>query len=799
MSPRWRKIRRDAGAARGRLLMVVVALCGSMAAVVTVLSAYTVLTREVPRNYISTNPASAQLQTDHPIDPDLLAPIARQPNIAAAELAAITSARVQVAPDVWLPMRIFVIADFARLRINTLELETGAWPPPLGTLLIERSALALSGANVAQNLTVQFGQSAPHLVKLSGVVHDPGLAPAGQEGVLYGYATPQTLAQFGQQVPLNLLKIVVTNGAGDSRVIERTARTLSLWLAQRGVHIHELRVPPPMQHPHQLQMDTVLLMLFAFSLLLLLLGAVLSATVIGGMLSQQVRQIAIMKSIGASQTQLVMLYFVLVGALAVAALVAALPLGIAGGRGLIAAVAHLLNLRIVSLALPWQLYAATVLLGLAAPLAATLVPILAATRGTVQAALQDRDVSRVTRAPRSVWLVTPRDPALTLALRNLMRRRLRFALTMFLLSGAGAVFLTSMNVRAAWLHNVALAAAERKYDLELRLAQVQPADKLIGLLNTIAAVRRVEAWSLAPAALAAEGAMALSRSSPDGGHGSFAVRAAPPATALVARTMLAGRWLQANDANTAVLNRQAVATLLPGVKVGSLITVKIGKHSRPFKVVGIMREILAPATAYVTPASFAAATGSGGSVNAVRIALADRTQVPAAATVIQAALRDAGIDVKATLTEKTVSTAQGSHIDVLVWALGVIAAMMAIVGLLGLAASLGNSVLERTGEFGVMRSLGASSSVVLRSLLYEGVLTALVSVLVAIALAMLPSALVASVLASMSNQDLPLSLSAQGTVFWVIGVIVGAMLVSFFPARRASMLTIKQTLDWGRA
>lgn len=798
MSPRWMKLLRDARLARARMLMIVLALAVSIAALLIMLSAYVVLAREVPRNYNGSNPASAQLELGSVVDADTLAKIASQPNIAAAELAAVTSARVEVAPGKWLPMRIFVIADFARQRINTLGPEAGSWPPLPGTLLIERSALAMSGAAVGRFMSVEFSGAGRHSIELGGVVHDPGLAPAWQEGVIYAYATPQTLARFGVDVPLDLLKIVVSRDAHDSAVIESTARALALWLGGRGVPVHEVRIPPPMQHPHQSQMNTVLMMLLLFSLLVLLLGGVLTAAIIGGLLSQQVRQIAIMKSIGAGSQQLAGLYLGLVGALAGVALVVAVPLGVIGARALVGKVAGLLNLRIDSMALPWALYAATVVLGLAVPLLAALAPVILATRGTVQAAMQDANVSRAAPGTVARWLtgVILRDPAFTLALRNLFRRRARFMLTMLLLAGAGAMFLTSMNLRAAWEDTVAQAAADRRFDLELRLQDSMPAERVMALINRVAAVRQAEGWSIATAALAGEGGMKVSRRYPDGGHGSLALRAAPPDTALVARAMLAGRWLQDGDSARAVVNGQALASAFPGAKVGSTIALMVGDRTRMFEVVGVVRDILAPATVYIVPGAFAAATGSEGRVNAVRIALVGKGQAASAGTLIAAALAQDGIGIKATLTEKTFAAGQGAHIYILVWALGFIAAVMAVVALLGLASSLGTSVIERTHEFGVMRALGAPSGAVVRSVLYEGVLTGLASVLIALPAAALPSALVGAMMASISSQALSLQLSPGGAALWLGGVLAAALAVSYFPATRASNLTIKQTLDW---
>ncbi len=66
-----------------------------------------------------------------------------------------------------------------------------------------------------------------------------------------------------------------------------------------------------------------------------------------------------------------------------------------------------------------------------------------------------------------------------------------------------------MTSLSAWENNVAQASGERRFDLELRLDAPEPAERLLQLVGAVAAVRRVEPWSLAPATLAGAGAMRL--------------------------------------------------------------------------------------------------------------------------------------------------------------------------------------------------------------------------------------------------------------------------------------------------
>ena len=65
--PRWRKLLGDVSAERGRILLMLVSIVVSLAAVGAVLGAYAVLTREIAVNYLGTRPASATLELHDPM------------------------------------------------------------------------------------------------------------------------------------------------------------------------------------------------------------------------------------------------------------------------------------------------------------------------------------------------------------------------------------------------------------------------------------------------------------------------------------------------------------------------------------------------------------------------------------------------------------------------------------------------------------------------------------------------------------------------------------------------------------
>src|SRR5512142_1055928 len=97
LSPRWKKLLRDLQTAQGRMIMMVIAIAVSIFGVGTILSAYTILTREISRNYLGTNPASAFLELDR-VDDTVLQAVKQRPDIQDAEATSWVTARIEAQP-----------------------------------------------------------------------------------------------------------------------------------------------------------------------------------------------------------------------------------------------------------------------------------------------------------------------------------------------------------------------------------------------------------------------------------------------------------------------------------------------------------------------------------------------------------------------------------------------------------------------------------------------------------------------------------------------------------------------------
>ena len=801
-SPRWRKLLRDFQASTGRMVMMVIAIAVSILAVGTILSAYTILTREISRNYIGTIPASAYLELNR-VDDSIVEAVRQQPNIVDAEAGSWVMARIEISPNEWRPLLLFVVKDFNTMRLNKFLPESGAFPPPEQTILLERQALTFINAKVGDVLNVQTPNGPKRAIAISGSVHDPGLAPAWMEQMAYGYITPSTLAWFGEGNTLHILKIVVKDQSQGRATIEATVSNLSQWLKGQGYTVGEIRVPPPLLHPHQTLMEAVLQTLLIFSLMALVLSAILTATIIGGMLAQQTRQIGIMKAIGARSSQIASLYIVLVIILGLAAVVIGLPLGIVAGIGFSRVIANVLNFTLYSESIPTWVYIVQLLMGTLVPLLVALGPIQRTTRITVRETISDYGTNREAFGSRRLdsWLGKIRglDKTLILALRNTFRRRGRLLLTLGLLAAGGGMFMTGINVKTSWDSFTADAAKMRHYDLEIRMSSPQPEEETLSTITSISGVKQVEPWNIIPAAVNRTDGLEIVNTYPDGGHGSFMLRSAPPESKFVESVILSGRWLQAGDVDGVVLNHMA-ATFFPNVKVGDTIRLTINNRTSAFRVVGIVRQNLTPASAYVVSSTFVTATGiPPQSINDVRIVLNehDANAISAATGEIQRVLDAKNVKVNVIISETMLEGATSGHVYIFIVALITMSLVMAVVGVLGLMSSMGTSVIERTREFGIMRAIGAKSRTILRNIISEGIFIGLMSWVLAIVISIPLSLVIGNIIGNNSFYvPLELIVSPLSLGIWLLVIILGSIAASTYPALQASRLTIRETLSY---
>jgi putative ABC transport system permease protein len=549
-------------------------------------------------------------------------------------------------------------------------------------------------------------------------------------------------------------------------------------------------------------MTSVVRMLLVFSVLTLALGAVLTGTLTSSILAPQVRQIGVMKAIGARSGQIMQLYIGLIMAIGVTAVSLGLPIGIVAGRALAADTADMLNLELAGPSIPFWLLVIQVLCGVGLPLAAALLPIKAATRRPVRETLSDFGARLILAGPeRSVhWIarLSGGNIGFLLVLRSSVRRMSRLAFTLGLLAAAGAMFMTSLNVKAAWQRNLTEARAERHFDAEIRFASAQP---MAAVLTSVAAepgVRQVETWSDEAAALARADGLRIVTTYPDGGHGALRLQGVPARSAFLSPVVVAGRWLNAADADGAVVNEQALS-MFPELRLGDPIPVLVRDRRADLRVIGIVREHLTQATVYTSPDRFTLITAESGLTGGVRIALENSDEHSAGDTIanIERALGSSGFKVSQSISQAQLGRALGGHLFILISTLLMMSILMTIVGVMGQGSAVTIGVLERTREFAVMRVIGATAATIRRGVVGEAVLVGILSAVLA-QLVSAPLTLFVDWIVGFGSFGpvLGTTLSAASLYRWLAIVVIAAAAASAYPAWMASKLTIREALAY---
>ena len=805
------KIFRDFWQERGRTGLVILAIALGIAAFASVMSSYAILTRELDRGYLATNPASAVFFLDS-IDDELIQTVLSDRSVSNAEPRRVVSGQIKSGPIQWRNLVLFVVKDYGNVQVARLEHERGAWPPATGEILIERDAFQVAQASIGDLVTVKTSNGNEQRLVISGSVHDVGQAQARMENVVYGYITLETLAQLGEQPYLDQLNILVAENRFDENHIREVAARIQTLIQARGHEIRRVDIPKPGKHPHSEIMGVLLLSMSTFGLFVLALSGILVVNLLTATMSSQVRQIGIMKAVGASHRQLLGIYLSQAMLLGAAATIIALPAGLLGSRLLCRYMAVFLNFDIKSFAVPLWVYALVALVGIITPLVAAMYPVWRGIRVPVRVAISDYNLSPNSFGSVVIDRLLARlggnyRPFL-ISLRNSFRRRARLALTLLTLSAGGVFFMSALNVRASMVNTLDQMFATRKFDLSVIFASPQPIDKIERAIRDTSGVNAFEGWFVTEGSLTndshSSNASDPRTTTPAGGlHGGdsrgenrFTIIALPSDSKLQKLQVSEGRSLATNDTDAIVINT-TLAQRNPQLKVGNTVTIRMGPAEVNWKVVGIARESFSPAFAYI-PLSFIQQRHPG-ETNSLRLALAksDSDSIDAVKAELETNLEKEGLRARASTSKAESRFGFDQHMVMIYIFLIVMSAIIAGVGGLGLMTTMSVNVLERRREIGVLRAIGATSRTIAMIIVGEGLVIGLLSWTIA-ALAAWPisKAVGDSLVGLLFRGGMDFVFEFRGLLIWLAVSFLLSSAATLLPAWRASRLTIRESLAY---
>ena len=763
---------------------MVLAIALGVAAFAAVMSSYAILTRELDRGYLETNPASAVLRVDS-IDDELVAAVLQNPEVSNAEPRRTISGQIRTGPMQWRNLMLFVVKDYGDIRVNKLVPEKGAWPPATGEILIERDAFQVARANIGDAVIVKTADGVEQPLVISGRVHDVGQAQARMENIVYAYTNLDTLVQLGEKPYYDRLNILVAENRFDADHIRKVAADVKSLIESRGHEVWRVDVPPPGKHPHSDLTGMLLLAMSSFGLFVLVLSGILVVNLLTAMMASQVRQIGVMKAIGGTRWQIARIYFSQALFIGIAAVIVALPLGLLGSRALCEYMAVFLNFNINSFAVPVWVYLLVAVVGIAAPLAAAAFPVWKGSGAPVRVALADVGLAQTSFGAswfdRALARIGGSFRPLLLAIRNSFRRRARLALTLLTLAAGGLFFLAALNVRASMINTLDRAFATRKFDLTVTLREMYDSEKLQQAVRDISGIKRAEGW------LTTEGSL---------GNERFGVVALPADTQLLEPVIIEGRGLLAGDTDAIVVNN-ALAGRLAELRVGKTVTLSIEGVEKNWRVVGLAREAFSPPVGYVPLSGLQ--QQSPQMVNSLRLALdqADEDSIAEVKTNLDRNLERQGMRARSSTSKADTRFGYDQHMVMIYVFLIVMSVIIGCVGGLGLMTTMSLNVLERRREMGVLRAIGATPRIVWLMVIAEGLVIGVLSWAIAAVLAWPISKFVGDRLISMMfRSGLDFTFEPLGLVIWLAVSIALSAVASFVPAWRASRATVREALAY---
>jgi putative ABC transport system permease protein len=633
-------------------------------------------------------------------------------------------------------------------------------------------------------------------------VHDMSQLPAFINGSGYGYVTFETLEWLGEPRNYNQLVFVVAENKNDYDHVNNVTKAVEARMESAGIDVLFSFVPPPGDHPAQQFLDGFSLILGAIGGLALGLSGFLIVNTLSAILTQHVRQIGIMKSIGARVGQITAMYYVMVLLFGLFSLVIAIPLGALGAVGLANIFAGLLNFDVGAAQLNPQVIAVQAIISISAPILAATIPILRGVRISVREAITDQGLgkgqfgkSMIDRVIVFLRYILPIGRPMQISLRNTFRRKARLTLTLITLSLASTIFIAIFSIRASLQQTLDDALSFFDYDVQVVFDQPYRTDRIQGQLEALPGIDTVETWGFTSTRIVRE----------NGTESDNIVVYGPRYdSTMLTPIIVEGRWLLPDDANAVVINSDVVggeADALGGAdtRVGSTITLKINNKDTKWVIVGIIRGVLTGPNIFVNFDYLARVTNSVDRASVSLVRLKDRS--PASQLTMGQAIeqlyRDSGFRVQQMTTIDQLRTTISTVFDVIIVFLLFMAVLLGVVGGLGLMGTMSINVLERTREIGVMRAVGASNGSILRIILVEGMIIGLLSWTIGGIIALPASRVLTDTVGMALLQAAPSYIfSTSGAILWLGIVLVVAFLASFMPARRASQLTVREVLSY---
>ncbi|CAG0976697.1 Macrolide export ATP-binding/permease protein MacB [Anaerolineales bacterium] len=809
MRPRWRKVLHDLWDNKARTLLVVFSIAVGVFSIGVISGTYQIISNDMSISYAANHPANVELRMDN-FDDDILSTIRNGRGVGEAEARRVVNFRVQeVGSAQWVSLDVVALEDFDDNKVNLLAPVSGAVKAEKNEVLLEKDALKKLDVEVGDNLIFELPDGLTKKLKVVGIVQDVSTGAGDFLAPPFAYIAMKTLPTLRQPELYNRAYVTVAEEyQEDIDHIREVGGNVKDKLEKNGVTVARTRSSETHKHPLGDTVNAILGILLALGILIVFLSSSLIANTLNALLSQHLRHIGVIKLVGGRRPQVFSMYFTLIMAFAILALLIAVPLGGVGAYRLSAFIADTLRFNLLGYRIVPMAFFIQIAVGLLVPIIAGLAPVISGSRITVLRALSgdvagdeskphkheekiswfDALMVRLTRLLAQRGIHFPRP--FILSLRNTFRRRGRLLLTLFTLTMGGAIFIAVFNVRVT-LHDYIGAIQNYfrddvtvNYDEPYRLHEVQQ----FGL--QVDGVQYVEGWQ----------SISIELLYPDDSVADNAFVLAPPAESkLVSPLLTMGRWIRKGDIRKLAISEAALVSF-PNLKPGDYLQIKVDGRKESWEVVGIFKFVDQQGIVAYAPYEYISqVTHLANRAYSFRFVTVqhDRAYQDMMAEKLDDYFREQGFKVRKAESGLSSMDTASESLDILVIFLLIMAVLTAIVGAMGLTGTMGMNVMERTREIGIMRAVGADDRAVMRTVIAEGLTIGFISFVLAIFLS-IPFTFALSDIVSTAVFQTPIKVvfTFLGYVIWLGLVLLLSVFGSILPARSAARLTIREVLAY---
>jgi putative ABC transport system permease protein len=795
MSSRWKKVWADFWSNKGRTFLTIMTIMVGTFAVGFNSNLGLYMNESMDGDYLSANPSEAEVYAS-PLNDDMVKIARGMPGVNAVEGASTVGARILRADGTYVDIQFTALENPNDQTVNLLKPAAGETSIPAygdKETVLDASALSL-GYKPGDTIVLELDSGRRREIKMAGYVHAVTGFPYNLAQTVFAYVSPDTLEWLGGSASnYDMLSVSVSENPTDQKHVTEVAQAVADRMERAGATVYFVNVYQPGHHFAWSITQGIFFVLGVLGYLTVLLSGFLIVNTITALMTQQTRQIGIMKAVGGGTAQIAGMYIVLILGFGLGALLIAIPLANAAAETIGGGMAEWLNFYTS----PYKGYQATliqqVIVALIVPLLAAVFPIYNSVRVTVREAISDYGLGGNAKPKKdsvsqnSVLIPRP----IRISLRNTFRRKVRLSITLFTLVLGGAVFIAVYNLWSSFdkvmedIQGYFLADINVSFDHGYRF------DKVANIAQGIPGVQSAEGWLEYPGTL----------DMGDEEAGTQILFVAPPSTStLIDPIITDGRWLETGDENAIVIGNHLL-NIFPDLKVGDWLTIEADGKKSDWHIVGVysITGNVSPPLLYVNYEYLSVLVGEPDMAYSLRIITSQHDAVTQRRVndQVQAAFEARGIQINSTQLGVDFIEGQKDQTDILVYFMLLMASLIAIVGGLGLMGTMSINVLERTREIGVMRAIGASNGDIQAIVIVEGMVIGIVSWAISI-LASLPitNVLCYGVGMAILTAPMPVVYGVSGVIAWLVFTIVLGTLASALPARQASRLTVRDTLAY---